>query len=78
MISGLVNHIPDLTLFTARLASDLTPTLRNRLAEVLSKFGSIQSVVLVERQVQGQNRVYRYRVNYAQGSLLFVVWMAVG
>src|SRR5262249_31136539 len=66
MISGFVNDDPDMTLFTARLGSDLTPRVRTRLAEALSKFGSIQSVVLVERTAQGQSRTYRYRVGYAE------------
>jgi hypothetical protein len=72
MISGLANDDPDMTLFTARLASDLTPGLRTRLATVLSKFGSIQSVVLVERTAHGQGETYRYRVGYPDGSLFVI------
>jgi CubicO group peptidase (beta-lactamase class C family) len=73
MISGFVNDdLPDMNLFTARLASDLTPGARTRLGTVLSKFGSIQSVVLVERTSQGHGGTYRYRVGYPDGSIFVI------
>jgi CubicO group peptidase (beta-lactamase class C family) len=72
MLRGFVNHDSDMALFTRQLGSELTPSLRTRLAEVLSKFGAIESVVLVERQAQGQSRTYRYRVGYAEGSVLVI------
>ena len=47
-------------------------TTESDITAAFETFGSIESVVLVDRQVQGQNRTYRYRVHYAQGSLFLI------
>lgn len=72
MISGFVGGNLDMSLFTTNLASSLNASVKSGMSDALRNPGAIRSIVLVERQINGDKRQYRYRVTYANDSLFFV------
>jgi D-alanyl-D-alanine carboxypeptidase len=72
IISGFVGGNLDMSLFTTGLTSSLNANVRSGTSDALRGPGAIRSIELVERQIKGDRRQYRYRVTYANDSLFFV------
>lgn len=72
MISGFVGGNLDMSLFSTSLASNLNAQVKSGTSDALRGPGAIRSIALIERQIKGDRRQYRYRVTYANDSLFFV------
>jgi hypothetical protein len=62
----------DSTLFTPDLATTMAVDLKRGGAESLHRFGAVQSITLVERTNEGNNRIYRYHLVYKDMTLMMV------
>ncbi len=60
----------DAARFTPELAQIGETQLKQGLKEFLQNLGPLQSIALVERKDEGENRLYRYRLAYKDTSLL--------
>jgi D-alanyl-D-alanine carboxypeptidase len=69
-IAGFVEGSLDMNLFTPKLVSWLNAEGKAGMSNAFRSGGAIQSVTLVERKNQGDNRTYRYRVTYQRDSVL--------
>jgi hypothetical protein len=59
-------------LFTAEAA---TPILNNspQAAQFLKTLGTLNNIELLERREQSEVRIYRYRLTYSSGKLIYTV-----
>jgi len=69
VIEDFANSKLDTNRFTSELALGLSSELKAGFGDDVRKLGTIQSLDLVERKNEGDNRVYRYRLNYERASL---------
>jgi CubicO group peptidase (beta-lactamase class C family) len=69
VIEDFANSKLDTNRFTPELASGLSNELKAGFGDDVRKLGTIQSLDLIEQKNEGDNRVYRYRLNYQRASL---------
>jgi D-alanyl-D-alanine carboxypeptidase len=64
IVAGLASRQLDAALFTAERAAAMNDQLKADFPEDIRRLGAIQSVELLERKSESDNRIYRYRVSF--------------
>ena len=72
IVEQAADGIVDSALFVPDLASTMTADLKRGESDSLHRFGVLQSILLVERRNEGDNRIYRYRLVYKETTLMTV------
>jgi D-alanyl-D-alanine carboxypeptidase len=64
IIAGLAGRQLDAALFTTERAASMNDLLKSDFPDDIRRLGAIQSVELLERKGESDNRIYRYRVAF--------------